>query len=289
MSFNFKCKGENLMRGKLVISKRALVIALAAVLLISGAVWGFAQGASPDYVYACVKEDRIRLVLNQGDCKAQETSFRIPTGSITDAMQSAIDDEATERQAADGALQAGIDAEETARAAADTMHANEIAALERWVASLSVYHPKQVFVTSVEYPWTGDLDVADAACQERAESGGLPGIYKAWLSTEAASPSTRFTHAMAPYTLVDGTQIAADWADLTDGGLDTPINLTESGSGRSIIGVWTMTTVSGEFSGGCGLNDTGKIVGANNHNNGGWTQYSCYGSGWSLPIYCFQQ
>jgi hypothetical protein len=75
---------------------------------------------------------------------------------------------------------------------------------------------------------------ADLICQTRAQSAtslAAPGTYKAWLSSSTAWPAdgTRFTQATVPYRLVDGTQIAADWAQLILF-LDAPIGLDETAS-----------------------------------------------------------
>src|SRR5690242_2782849 len=77
---------------------------------------------------------------------------------------------------------------------------------------------KLVFVTStLQTGNLGGLTGADMICQARAAAGGLRGIFKAWLSDTTASPSTRFTRSKKPYVLLDGTVIANNWADLTDG------------------------------------------------------------------------
>lgn len=75
----------------------------------------------------------------------------------------------------------------------------------------------------------GGLTGADVICQTLAAAAGLPGTYLAWLSTPDASPATRFTRSTISYILVDGSAIATNWTDLTDGSLTRPINLTEQG------------------------------------------------------------
>ena len=88
-----------------------------------------------------------------------------------------------------------------------------------------------VFVTSTSYDGNlGGLAGADAKCQDQADAAGLTGTFKAWLSDAKGSPSTRFTRsAGAPYVLVDGTVIADNYAGLTSGSLEHPINQTETG------------------------------------------------------------
>jgi hypothetical protein len=151
---------------------------------------------------------------------------------------------------------------------------------------------KVVFVSSEKYTRDlGGLDGADAKCQQLAESAGLSGLYKAWLSDSASSPSTRFTHPLHPYVLVDGTIIANGWEDLTDGQLTAPINVTETGGSSGVVAVWTFTDTSGNYSTSdwwCGSVRCNN-VGATNHKDQGWTYYAPYGIGWTLPLYCFQQ
>ena len=109
-----------------------------------------------------------------------------------------------------------------------------------------------VFVTSTTHTGNlGGLDGADAICQARAKSGpAAPGTYKAWLSTACQSRRRlRLTHATVPYRLVEGTQVAGDWDDLTDGTLDAPINRDQGGLLLPISQVWTGTAADGSFAG----------------------------------------
>lgn len=89
---------------------------------------------------------------------------------------------------------------------------------------VSVIGTRHVFVTAT--PTDGNLGGiagADALCQARAVELGVGGpTYLAWLGDSTTSPAARFTHA-GPYVRLDGTPIAADFADLTDGTLDAPI------------------------------------------------------------------
>jgi hypothetical protein len=108
---------------------------------------------------------------------------------------------------------------------------------------------KKVFVTKASY--TGNLGGtagADAKCQTAASNAGLSGTYMAWISakTAASAPAMRFTtKATVPYRLVDGTRIADDWTDLTDGSLLTGIILDEDGDVVSSEDVATNTTTAG--------------------------------------------
>ena len=93
----------------------------------------------------------------------------------------------------------------------------------------------------------GGLSGADAKCQAQASSAGLAGTYKAWLSGATTSAYDRLTHNAGPYVLVDGTKVADDWADFTDGSFDNPLNKTAAGSTVVSAGtyVWTGSTSAG--------------------------------------------
>jgi cysteine-rich repeat protein len=91
---------------------------------------------------------------------------------------------------------------------------------------------KLVFVTSVRYDGNlGGIIGADQKCNMLAAAAPipLPGNYMAWISTNVVgeNPAARFTQSMIPYVMVNGTKIADNWADLTDGSLDAAISRTE--------------------------------------------------------------
>jgi hypothetical protein len=104
------------------------------------------------------------------------------------------------------------------------------------------------FVTSTTHIGNlGGLAGADTICQGAAGSAGLPGTYLAWLSDPTGSPSTRFTQATVPYTLVNGTVIANNWSDLTSGTLRHAIDRTEAGGDGTEPNahVWSNTFTDG--------------------------------------------
>jgi hypothetical protein len=168
--------------------------------------------------------------------------------------------------------------------------------------------PCLVFVTSGFYriDQFGGLDNADAICQGSAEDAGLPGSYRAWLSSKReGSPATRFRRSAKPYTRVDGVIVASDWDDLTDGTLTNPILLTEQGGQNIGFGerVWTATGTDGEYYEDPVLGEhdchswqdaTGfwAYVGSATVTNATWTQQSgdpvwgCLSFG---ALFCFQQ
>lgn len=94
----------------------------------------------------------------------------------------------------------------------------------------------EVFVTSETFEGDlGGLDGADVTCTSMARAVGLSGDWTAWLS-EAGGTNAGTRIADAEYRLLDGTVIADDLDDLTDGTLDAPIDLDEiRGTGGSPV------------------------------------------------------
>jgi hypothetical protein len=147
---------------------------------------------------------------------------------------------------------------------------------------------KLAFITSTAYAGdVGGLAGADALCASRAGASGLPGTYKAWLSDSTTSASSRLTHATVPYRLVDGTILANDWNDLTDGALNAFFALTEYGSEVELLGfAWTGTDPNGSAaSAGTFCNDWSSVLPGDTAQIGSpryitakwdseWTQYS---------------
>lgn len=157
--------------------------------------------------------------------------------------------------------------------------------------------PCLVFVTSTGLSGNlSGLSGADTACQGFATSAGLPGTYKAWLSDSTGSPSTRFVQSTGPYQLRNGTTIAANWTDLTDGTLAAPINVTETGGAVAAPpGTWTHTQTNGTEdvpdSQECG-NWTGAgtgDVGSPNQSDSRWTELVAINCTAEAHLYCFQQ
>ncbi|HRS54249.1 MAG TPA: fibronectin type III domain-containing protein, partial [Bacteroidales bacterium] len=168
---------------------------------------------------------------------------------------------------------------------------------------------KKVFVTSTSYYASlGGINGADNICQSRANAAGLNGTYMAWISNASSCPNNRFNKSTGPYILVNGTIIANNWADLTSGTLQNPINVDEFGnlivSGNT---TWTNTDIYGNFDtgfwGGCTSNicnnwtdgsscnsSGGAAMGGNiNTTNSEWTHYSCGCCLNSWRLYCFEQ
>jgi hypothetical protein len=92
---------------------------------------------------------------------------------------------------------------------------------------------KRVFLSSwVVWADFGGVEGADEACQAMADDAGLDGTFMAWVSSidQQAVLADRFTHHDGPYVLMDGTPIADDWDDLTDGTIAAAIVVDEYGN-----------------------------------------------------------
>ena len=116
----------------------------------------------------------------------------------------------------------------------------------------SAYAQKTVFVTSAQFNGNlGGLTGADDKCQAEANGPAsiVPsGTYLAWLSDGTDSPDTRFTKSSHPYVLPDGTKIAEDYTDLTDGQILHPINIDPTGKALGLRKFWTGTNADGTSS-----------------------------------------
>lgn len=151
------------------------------------------------------------------------------------------------------------------------------------------------------------LEGADQHCQANAEAAGLEGTFMAWLSAgSTAQVVDRFSVEGGPFVLVDGTHVATDWADLTDGSLTAPILVDASGVVYDAGGVperyvITHTAADGTSAPGvapcsgftsnsvveAGWGNAGNTDGSWTHSDDRWQCDSDSGGGPSL--YCFQQ
>ena len=108
---------------------------------------------------------------------------------------------------------------------------------------------KIVFVTSASFKGNlGGLTGADAICQAEADDPAsiVPaGTYLAWLSDGTDSPDTRFTKTAHPYLLPDGTKIAEDFFDLTDGSILHALDIDPTGKSLGLTSYWTGTNPDG--------------------------------------------
>ena len=118
------------------------------------------------------------------------------------------------------------------------------------LADEEILTPKLVFVTTGAFDGNlGGLIGADEKCQEAADNAGLDGDFQAWLSDSNDTPTSRFeTLALGPYFMLDGRIVAENFADLLDGNLRQPIEITELGVQQSANEVWTGTVEDGTAS-----------------------------------------
>jgi hypothetical protein len=150
-----------------------------------------------------------------------------------------------------------------------------------------------VFVTGRRYRGNlRGLAGADRKCQRRAEAAGLSGTWTAWLSDGTENAIDRIPDGQ--YQLINGTQVADDKADLTDGFLNAAINLDEFGNQRTGF-AWTGTQDDGTGTGN-NCNDwtdssteSGGDRGATDVRNSEWTLLNADPAQCSerYRLYCF--
>jgi len=150
----------------------------------------------------------------------------------------------------------------------------------------------------------GSLEAADAICQQEAADAGLPfpESFIAWLSDSNTDAIDRFTWD-GPWKRLDGVLVAHNQADLTDGILFAPINLTEDGDYRSLVGaIWTSTKPDGTRTAthcknwtSTSADDTSERLLSPATSRGGWTLFNTLDGDqtWECRIeagfYCFAQ
>lgn len=164
---------------------------------------------------------------------------------------------------------------------------------------------RRVFVTSELF--TGDLNGvagADAACKEAADKVGLPGEFRAWLSSAESTPAQKFVKSKVPYKDVMNKVVADDWVSLATGNLESGIYLTESGATATsgphtcmpedIVVVWSNTLAGGILRSedeSC-TSWTGEGVGAVGRLGvltSSWTSACAVSCATMAPLYCFEQ
>lgn len=132
--------------------------------------------------------------------------------------------------------------------------------------------------------------------------GDLPGTYNTWTSSHWMNidPEYRFDKSLnEPYVLQDGTKVADNWADLTDGTLDHAINQTVDGTIYEGF-IWSGTPANGDVTADNSLIQCNRwresvsskvgLVGHTGYTDSRWTDYgmtmSCDNS---LAIICVRQ
>jgi hypothetical protein len=130
----------------------------------------------------------------------------------------------------------------------------------------------------------------------------------AWLGDDSgASPATRFNRSSTGYVRTDGVAIASSWADLTDGSLLAPLNVTATADSNTWGDqAWTDVDFNGTATwgsehmnpGSCSswtsvatgaYSGTGLISATSEE----WTMSQmgihCDGVGMQFLLYCFEQ
>jgi hypothetical protein len=157
---------------------------------------------------------------------------------------------------------------------------------------------KIVFASSSTHTGNlGGVAGADGICQILAESAGLSGTFKAWISDDTSEPASSFVPSNDPYVLVDGTRVADDWNDFTDGTLIRPINKDEVGTDTDGW-IWTNTNIFGQMykvggiphdCSGWWSNQGDATVGFTAESNGWWTAVGTEGCDRIGHLYCVEQ
>jgi hypothetical protein len=113
------------------------------------------------------------------------------------------------------------------------------------VTATFTLQPNIAFVTSTSHTGNlGGIAGADAVCQARASAAGLPGTYRAWLSTSTANAIDRFTGASG-WIRVDGKPFVNTATDLANQRLFTPLRITETGADVGSSTAHTATNSNG--------------------------------------------
>lgn len=156
--------------------------------------------------------------------------------------------------------------------------------------------PKRVFLSSTTSNGAlSGLSGADTRCQNLANAASLGGTFKAWLSDSTTSAASRMTQFSSYYVMLNGTRIANNWADLTDGTIANRITLTETGTTPGGV-VWTNTSTSGGISGTrhctnwtIGTSAQTGFEGSTTYADYSWTADTYNNCNQLKRLYCFEQ
>lgn len=161
----------------------------------------------------------------------------------------------------------------------------------------------RVFVTKQGSVLSGGLAEADDICQSAAATAGLPGVYRAWLSTSTVSAKDRVTHKqMLPIRRLDNQAVVTSAADLVSGGLLVPIAVSEAGEPLPLMpsctkesAVWTGTLANGEPNADTNCGDWTTTMGGAGaagflaKTDVSWTDAGCaVACDGGLHLYCFE-
>lgn len=156
--------------------------------------------------------------------------------------------------------------------------------------------PNIMFVTSRQYPTRFQpLEVADEKCNDAAEAAGLPGEYRAWLSTAAIYARDRLKGARG-WVRPDGAPFADTIDDITAGRIFTPPLIDEwrhEVHSDEVDLVATGTSALGYNDPGMNCNEWANDIAATvtagvmDATGDFWTSFSAANCGRPMRIYCF--
>lgn len=147
---------------------------------------------------------------------------------------------------------------------------------------------------------------ADCICQWHADRMGVPGTYRAWISSSTVGPANdpEFSRHTGPYTRPDGTVIATSWNDLVDGSISAHIKGEDLvprpiafRPGENFQFVWTGTNEFGlpqpPYTQNCddwssAINAAGTM-GVALSSRSTWTNGGLSDCSWRFNLYCFEQ
>ena len=141
---------------------------------------------------------------------------------------------------------------------------DSVCELQHYIGSVArpSFCNKKIFITDTlkqgNIGTTADaLTSADGICQTEANIAGLPGTYKAYISTSSINAKDRLTHSNDKYVLVDGSVIAINWDNLVSSKLLALLN--KKADGTNVAGFldayWTGSTFGGIAYNGFTCND----------------------------------
>ncbi len=147
-------------------------------------------------------------------------------------------------------------------------------------------------------PGDNGVSAADTICQEAAPTEGK---FRAWLGDDQFPPGQRFfgngelpSGFKGNFRVYQGDVIAAGWSELTDGMIDTEINMTEKGLlVLSFKNVWTGLMPDGSLGTNCNnwtsSSDMVKgVVGRTEEKDSKWTNDDVEDCDGEYRLYCFQ-
>ncbi len=154
---------------------------------------------------------------------------------------------------------------------------------------------KRIFITSTTHTGNlGGLAGADNICMARAREAGLPGTWRALLSTTGMNARDRIHYNWARLETMDGRVIALSKDDLWKGSIRAPIKTTETGATLAGAMVWTGTLADGTHLGSCENWTMGEdrgfgLSGKTNRTDDRWIENIGTGCAPGHHLYCVEQ